>query len=62
MKQLLIKSIEMAKVKKRFQEWVHWCRHCGVAQTSADKECGRCTNCGNEGKKVNVCQIMLLTN
>lgn len=46
MKQLLLKSIEMARVKKRFTDWKWFCRHCGVAKTSADREAGRCTNCG----------------
>jgi hypothetical protein len=46
MKQLLQKSIERVRVKKRFADWKCFCRNCGVAQTSADKEAGRCTNCG----------------
>lgn len=31
---------------KRFKEWRWFCKSCGVAKTSADREAGHCTNCG----------------
>jgi membrane protease subunit (stomatin/prohibitin family) len=49
-KQLLEKSIKMAKAMKRRKEW-KFCRHCGCGITETDVSAGQCTNCG--GRTVN---------
>jgi len=30
---------------QRFKDWKWFCKSCGVAKTSADREAGHCTNC-----------------